>query len=154
MRDFNEVDREKKSERIHIKGNPGDLSKESLSELESVVKASLKDGYLSCPVAWGIARKFNVTKTTIGVIADRLGIRITNCQLGYFKIEKTPYDNSSYSNIDGEICNILKELHETDQLTCAKAFELARQFNLKPIVIANEVNAMGLKIRGCQLGCF
>ena len=154
MRDFNEVDREKKSERIHIKGDLGDLSKESLSELESVVKASLKDGYLSCPVAWRIARKFNVTKTTIGVIADRLGIRITNCQLGCFKIEKTPYDNSYYSNSDGEICNILKELHETDQLTCAKAFELARQFNLKSMVIADKVNAMGLKIRGCQLGCF
>ena len=154
MRDFNEVDRKKKGARIQIQKNHGNLSEESLSELESVVKASLKDGYLSCPVAWGIARKSNVPKIVVGEITDRLGIRITNCQIGCFKIEKTPYDNSSYSNIDGEICNILKELHETDQLTCAKAFELARQFNLKPIVIANEVNAMGLKIRGCQLGCF
>jgi hypothetical protein len=154
MRDFNEGDRKKKSARIQIQKNPGNLSEESLSELESVVKASLKDGYLSCPVAWGIARKSNVPKIVVGEITDRLGIRITNCQLGCFKIEKTPYDNSSYSNIDGEICNILKELHETDQLTCAKAFELAQQFNLKPIVIANEVNAIGLKIRGCQLGCF
>jgi len=154
MRDFNEVDREKRSARIQIQKNPGNLSEELLSELESVVKASLKDGYLSCPVAWGIARKSNVPKIVVGEIADRLGIRIANCQLGCFEIEKTPYDNSYYSNIDGEICNILKELHETDQLTCAKAFELARQFKLKPIVIANEVNAMGLKIRGCQLGCF
>jgi len=154
MRDFNEGDRKKKSARIQIQKNPGNLSEESLSELESVVKASLKDGYLSCPVAWGIARKSNVPKIVVGEIADRLGIRITNCQLGCFKIEKTPYDNSSYSNIDGEICNILKELHETEQLTCAKAFELARQFDLKPMVIANEVNAMGLRIRGCQLGCF
>ncbi len=154
MRDFNEGDRKKKSARIQIQKNPGNLTEESLSELESVVKASLKDGYLSCPVAWGIARKSNVPKIVVGEITDRLGIRITNCQLGCFKIEKTPYDNSSYGNIDGEIRNILKELHETDQLTCAKAFELARQFNLKPIVIANEVNAMGLRIRGCQLGCF
>ena len=154
MRDFNEGDRKKKSARIQIQKNPGNLSEESLSELESVVKASLKDGYLSCPVAWGIARKSNVPKIVVGEITDRLGIRITNCQLGCFKIEKTPYDNSSYSNIDGEICNILKELHETDQLTCAKVFELARQFNLKPMVTANEVNAMRLKIRGCQLGCF
>jgi len=154
MRDFNEGDRKKKSARIQIQKNPGNLSEESLSELESVVKASLKDGYLSCPVAWGIARKSNVPKIVVGEITDRLGIRITNCQLGCFKIEKTPYDNSSYSNIDGEICNILKELHETDQLTCAKAFELARQFKLKPIVIANETSARSLKIRGCQLGCF
>ena len=154
MRDFNEADRKKKMERIHIRENTGNLSKESLSELENLVKASLKDGYLSCPVAWVIAKKSNVPKIVVGEITDSLGIRITNCQLGCFKIEKTPYNNSSYSNINGEICNILKELHETDQLTCAKAFELARQFNLKSMVIANEVNAMGLKIRGCQLGCF
>jgi len=154
MRDFNEADRRKKMERVHIRENAGNLSKESLSELESVVKASLKDGYLPCPIAWGIAKKSNVPKIVVGDVADSLGIRVTNCQLGCFKIEKTPYDNSSYSNIDGEICNILRELHEAEQLTCAKAFELARQFNLKPMVIASEVNAMGLKIRGCQLGCF
>jgi len=154
MRDFNKVDREKKNERIHIKGNPGNLSKESLSELESVVKSSLKDGYLSCPVAWGIARKANVLKTTIGEIADRLGIRITNCQLGCFKIEKTPYDNSSYSNIDEEVITMLETLKENDQLTCAKVFDLARQFKVKPVVIANDMSARGLKIRGCQLGCF
>ena len=154
MRDFNEVDREKKSERIHIKGNPGDLSKESLSELESVVKASLKDGYLSCPVAWVIARKSNVPKTTIGEIADRLGIRITNCQIGCFKIEKTPYDNSVHKNIDGEIITMLETLKENNQLTCTKVFDLARQFKLKPMVIANEANVRGLKIHGCQLGCF
>ena len=140
--------------RRHLPGNPGNLSKEVLSQLEDTVKASLKDGYLPCPVAWKIAKEAHVPKVAIGEITDRLGIRITNCQLGCFKIKKTPYDNSSYSNIDGKICNILKELHETDQLTCAKAFELARQFNLKPMAIANEVNAMGLKIRGCQLGCF
>jgi hypothetical protein len=154
MRDFNEVDREKKSERIHIKGNPGNLSKESLSELESVVKASLKDGYLSCPVAWGIARKSNVPKIVVGEITDRLGIRITNCQLGCFKVEKTPYEKSTHTNIDGEVITMLETLKENDQLTCARVFDLARQFKLKPIVIANEMSARGLKIRGCQLGCF
>ena len=154
MRDFNDADRKKKMARIQIREKTGSLSKESLSELESVVKASLKDGYLSCPIAWGIAKKSNIPKIVVGDVADSMGIRITNCQLGCFKIEKTPYDKSFYSDIDGEICNILKELHETGQLTCAKAFELARQFNLKPMVIANNVNAMGLKIRGCQLGCF
>jgi len=154
MRDFNEVDRRKKIERIPIQENPGDLSKESLSELESVVKASLKDGYLSCPIAWGIAKKFNVPKIVVGEITDRLGIRITNCQLGCFKIEKTPYDKSTHKNIDGEVIAMLETLKENDQLSCAKVFDLAWQYRLKPIVLANEMSARGLKISGCQLGCF
>ena len=154
MRDFNEGDREKKSARVQIQKNPGNLSEESLSELESVVKASLKDGYLSCPVAWGIARKSNVPKTTIGEITDRLGIRITNCQLGCFSIEKTLYDKSSHKNIDSEVITMIKTLKECDKLTCVKVFDLARQYNLKPMVIADEINSMGLKIHSCQLGCF
>ncbi|MBW2342073.1 MAG: hypothetical protein JRF50_17310 [Deltaproteobacteria bacterium] len=154
MRDFSEADQKKKNERIHIQENPGNLSKGLLSQLEGTLKAALKDGYLSCPVAWEIAKESDVPKTAIGEIADRLSIRITNCQLGCFKIEKTPYDKSVHKNIDGEVITTLETLKEKDQLTCAKVFELARQFKLKPMVIANEVNAIGLKVRGCQLGCF
>jgi len=154
MRDFNEGDRKKKGARIQIQKNSDNLSEELLSELESIVKASLKGGYLTCPVAWGIARKSNVPKIIVGEITDRLGIRITNCQLGCFKVEKTPYEKSTHTNIDGEVITMLETLKENDQLTCARVFDLARQFKLKPIVIANEMSARGLKIRGCQLGCF
>jgi len=154
MRDFNEGDRKKKGARIQIQKNSDNLSEELLSELESIVKASLKGGYLSCPVAWGIARKSNVPKIVVGEITDRLGIRIMNCQLGCFKVEKTPYEKSTHTNIDGEVITMLETLKENDQLTCARVFDLARQFKLKPIVISNEMSARGLKIRGCQLGCF
>ena len=154
MRDLNEADLEIKNTRIRIQENPGNLSKEVLSQVEDTVKASLKDGYLSCPVAWKIAKEANVPKVAVGEITDRLGIRITNCQLGCFKIEKTAYDNSAPKAIDGEIITVLETLKQNNQLTCAKVFELARQFKLRPIIIANEANVRDLKIRGCQLGCF
>lgn len=154
MRDFSETDKKKKQARIQAEENPGGLSQESLLELESAVKASLKDGYLSCPTAWRIAKEANVPKIAVGKITDRLGIRITNCQLGCFSIEKTQYDKSSHKNIDDEVVTMIKALKESDQLTCAKVFDLARQYKLKPMVIADEINAMGFKIRSCQLGCF
>ena len=154
MRDFNETDRKKKSTRIRIRENSGNLSKEVLLHLEDTVKAALKDGYLPCPIAWKIAKDANVLKIAIGEITDRLGIRITNCQIGCFKIKKTPYDNSVHKNIDGEIITMLETLKENNQLTCAKVFDLARQFKLKPMAIANEANVRDFKIRGCQLGCF
>jgi hypothetical protein len=154
MLDFNEADKKKKTERILIQENPGNLSEEMLSKLEEKVKASLKDGYLSCPTAWKIARESDVPKISIGEIADRLGIRITDCQLGCFKIAKTPYDNSPGKNLDNEVITAIKTLKEKDQLTCARVFELARQFKLKPIDIAYEISTMGLKFHSCQLGCF
>ena len=154
MRDFSEADQKKKNRRIRMQENTANLSKEVLSHLEDTVKASLKDGYLSCPVAWKIAKEANVPKVAIGEITDILGIRITNCQIGFFKIEKTPYDNSVHKNMDGEIITMLETLKDNNQLTCAKVFDLARQFKLKPMVIANEANVRDLKIHGCQLGCF
>ena len=154
MRDFNEGDQKKKGARIQIQKNPGNLSEELLLQLEGAVKTSLKDGYLPCPVAWKIAKEYNVPKIAIGEIADRLGVRVTNCQLGCFKIEKTSYDKSVSKNINGEVLNMLETLEEKEQLTCARVFDLAQHFKLKPIVVASEINAIGLKIYSCQLGCF
>ena len=154
MRDFNEADREKKRKRIERQETLANLSKEILSQVEGTVKASLKDGYLPCSVAWEIAKEANVPKATVGAITDRLGTRITNCQIGCFQIEKTLHNNSVHESIDGVITTMLETLKDNNQLTCAKVFDLARQFKLKPIAIANEMNVRGLKIRSCQLGCF
>jgi hypothetical protein len=154
MRDFNEADRKKKTERIRIPENPANLSGEQRSKLEGTVKGSLKEGYLSCPVAWKIAADAGVPKIAVGEIADRLGIRVTNCQLGCFKVEKMLYDNPDHKHIDSEIIAALDKLIADDQLTCPKVFELARQYRVKPLDIANEVSARGLKFHECQLGCF
>ncbi|MFC1874927.1 hypothetical protein ACFLY3_02065 [Chloroflexota bacterium] len=154
MRDFNEASKERKSKRIQIPNNPDKLSKEQISYLESMVKASLKDGYLSCPIAWKIAKEAKVTKIAVGEIADRLGVRIADCQIGFFKKDKTTYDNPEHKKLDSGIITMLKTFKEDDQLTCTKVFELARQFRLKPITIANEACSQDLKIIDCQLGCF
>jgi len=131
MRYFDEADQKKKNARIQIQENPGNLSKGVISQLEDTVKSSLKEGYLPCAVAWKIAKEANVPKIAVGEITDRLGIRITNCQIGCFKVNKTIHDN-----------------------TCTNVFDLARQFKLKPIDVANEVNIRDFKIHDCQLGCF
>ena len=154
MRDFNEADRKKKSKRIRIQTNPANLSPKVLSRLEDAVKSALKDGCLSCPTAWQIAKEANVPRIAIGEITDRLGIRISNCQIGFFKVDKTPYDSSVHEDLDDQMNTILVGLNRDDQLTCAKVFDLTRQFNLKPIVLANAANVRGLKINACQLGCF
>ena len=154
MRDFNEADKAKKSTRIQIPSNPDNLSEERLTQLEGKVKASLKDGYLSCPAAWKISKEAGVTKIAVGEIIDRLGIRIIDCQIGFFKKDKAAYDNPEHKSIDDNIITILRTLNENKQLTCAKVFDLARQFKLKPITISNEAGAQGLKIYSCQLGCF
>jgi hypothetical protein len=154
MRDFNEADKKRKTSRIRVQENPANLSKERLSSLEHTVKESLKDGYLACPVAWKIAKDAGVPKIAVGEIADRLGIRVTDCQLGCFRVEKTLYDNPDHIHIASEIIDELEKLIANNELTCPNVFELARKYKVKPLDIAHEVSARGLKFLDCQLGCF
>jgi hypothetical protein len=154
VRDFNAGDHKKKLARIQLPENPGHLSGEDLARLESQVKASIKNGYLSCPVAWRIAAELHVPRIAAGALADKLGTRITDCQLGCFKVDKTPFICASGSSLSAEVVQTLKELQETGQLTCAKAHELAGQYKIDSLVLGNQMSALNIKISQCQLGCF
>ncbi|MFB0524883.1 MAG: hypothetical protein ACETVZ_05040 [Phycisphaerae bacterium] len=47
-----------------------------------------------------------------------------------------------------------KEVEGRKRLTCAEAFELARQFQAEIIDIGRICNQHDIKICKCQLGCF
>jgi len=52
--------------------------------LENEVNASLVDGRLPCAVAFKIGRKLKVSPRKVGDTTNRLGVKISNCQLGCF----------------------------------------------------------------------
>lgn len=52
--------------------------------LEEELEASLVKGKLPCAVALKIARKFKVNPKTVGDTANKLKIKVANCQLGCF----------------------------------------------------------------------
>ena len=154
MPDFDDAARSRKSLRITVPFNPDNLDAESMLQLESKVKTLLKDGYLPCPSAWDIARETAVSRKAVGEAADRLGIRISGCQIGFFSKSKTPNFDAGYRPADEGITGILGQMDKNKTLTCIKVFQLAEQYSLKPLDISRKAGAMGLKIRECQLGCF
>lgn len=52
--------------------------------LETELKVSLTDGYLPCATAFQIAKKLDVSPRQVGDMANKLKIKIHNCQLGCF----------------------------------------------------------------------
>jgi hypothetical protein len=154
MRDFNQADKKKKQKRIQIEENPGNLSRQQLEQLEERVKASLKEGYLSCPVAWKIADEAKIPRIAVGNITDKLGVRVTDCQVGCFKVDKTIPQNIIAKKIDDAIIATMERLNGNRELTCAGVIELARQNKLAPMDLADIANLRKWKIRQCQLGCF
>jgi hypothetical protein len=154
MRDFNDKDRTKKSSRVQLGKNPANLPPETLERLESAVKTALKDGYLPCAVGWKIAKEIAIPRIAVGAVMDKLGVRITDCQLGFFKVESIAHVGTASREPSPEITTGLRELDAANNLTCLATFELARRLKTTPMRVSEAANILGLRIRACQLGCF
>jgi len=153
-RDFNDADRAKKKRRIELPENPANLSPEGLANLERAVISAVRDGFIACPAAWKVAANQGVPRIAVGSMMDRLGLRFTDCQLGCFKVDKTPYDGGERPGITGEVNDRIEDLQQRGELTCPSVFALAKELRVKPMTAADAANVRGYKIRQCQLGCF
>jgi hypothetical protein len=96
----------------------------------------------------------NVSRLDIGAMIDKIGIRITDCQLGCFKVSKTAYQGAAPQPVSDEVTRHIETLSKSAEFTCKKLHDIARELHVKPISIAEAVNVKGCKIQQCQLGCF
>ncbi len=53
-------------------------------EIAAKLKEAAKDGKISCPVAFKMARENGISTKELGTLLNRLKIKITECQLGCF----------------------------------------------------------------------
>ncbi len=51
----------------------------------SAIKQRAKEGRMPCAVCFQIAEEYNVSKKELGVLLNKLGIKVIHCQLGLFK---------------------------------------------------------------------
>ncbi len=52
--------------------------------IEEEIKNKAVNGRLPCPIARKIAKKLSVSYKDVGKVADKLKIKITDCELGCF----------------------------------------------------------------------
>ncbi|MBW1971874.1 MAG: hypothetical protein JRI44_03390 [Deltaproteobacteria bacterium] len=53
--------------------------------IEEIIKEMARDGKIPCAVCFKLAEKYNISKKEVGKILNRLGIKVSQCQLGLFK---------------------------------------------------------------------
>jgi hypothetical protein len=148
-REFNDADRIKKQSRVAAKAE-GAVP----AGLEEAIKAGLDKGYLPCPTAWAIAGRFKTARSAVGQAADALGIRISNCQLGCFKVDKNLHAELSEETVNGKALEAIGSYQGENKLTCSGAFKLAKEIGVRPMDVADAANLRHIKIRECQLGCW
>jgi len=127
---------------------------EKSSLLDKEILARVTDNKLSCVTAFEIAGKLNVPAKDIGETADRLNIRLANCQLGLFGHNPDKKIVKAKEPVSAELKAAISNSLEDGRLSCIKAWEIASEFKTQKFTISCACETLKIKIRECQLGAF
>ena len=118
----------------------------------------LEEGCLPCAEAHTIAHQFEVDPISVGLAADDASIRITRCQLGLFgygpKLEGKHKIVHAMDDVPERLAARLRDLARDGGITCLEAWNVADEMELSRLEASSAVEAMGLRVSRCQLGCF
>lgn len=113
-----------------------------------------KNNELACAKAFKIADELNVSAAEVGKTADLLNMKLVKCQLGLFGYtpEKKIVKPKAASTIKLE--SAIQDSLDEGALPCAKAWEIARNFDISKMTVSAVCEQLKIKIRPCQLGAF
>ena len=126
--------------------------------IDQAMRARLEDGKLACNQAFAIAQILGVEPLSVGLAANEQDIRISRCQLGLFgygpKAEGKHKIVHAMDQVPERLAARLRSAAEGENITCEAVWRVADALGFKRIEASSAVEAMGLKVSRCQLGCF
>lgn len=128
------------------------------NELQRRLISKLSEGQLPCAAAHALAEHAGTNPLKVGGLADELDVRISRCQLGLFGYgDKRLGQHKVVEPIEvlrPELASAIQEAAKGNMVTCAQLFAIAERFGEPKMTVSAHVEALGLKITQCQLGCF
>jgi hypothetical protein len=113
-------------------------------------------GTIPCASASAIARECGVAASAVRDVADDMGIRVSECQLGLFGYEA--YGEKRWvrplASVPRSLEVGIRAACREDRLPCADAWGLADASGLPRLLMGSIVETIGVRIVSCQLGCF
>lgn len=129
------------------------------SDILHAIQQKARAGELACADAHEIAAELGVSPLEVARVVNRdTQIRFNRCQLGLFgyglKAEGKHLIVLPAKNIPNDIRAAIEEQTVNGRIACLSVWEIADRFKYPRLGIANIIEAMGLKVKPCQLGCF
>lgn len=117
------------------------------------------DGQLACADAMTIASQLEIAPIEVGNAVNRASnLRFYRCQLGLFgygcKAEGKHKIVLVATVVPEAIKNALLERAHYGRIACQDVWQVAEEFGYPRLGVSNVVEALGLAVRPCQLGCF
>lgn len=118
----------------------------------------LQDGKLTCGQAFAIAKLQGIEPLTVGLAANEANIHVSRCQLGLFgygpKTEGKHKIVHAMDEVPEHLAAHLRAEADEEGLTCEAIWRVADELGYSRLKASSAVEAMGLKVTRCQLGCF
>jgi hypothetical protein len=129
-----------------------------IEEIKAKIKSLLVNGQLPCTVAHVIAYELGVKPLQVGQAADEMEVALSLCQLGCFgygpKAEGKSKILRPTTKKDEKLMERLRSTTVEGSIPCIRLWQIAAEFGLERLAVSNAAEALGLKIRPCQLGSF
>jgi hypothetical protein len=130
---------------------------ERSEQIAEAIREKSSGGALRCAMAEKIAKELKVDMAKVGITADLLETKIKECQLGLFGWGDKPghgKDIQATDSVPAEIKSAVEKAVVNGTVSCAAAWRIADQLNVKRKAVSAACETLKLKIRPCQLGAF
>ena len=113
-----------------------------------------QNGELPCAIAFEIAKDLGISPSEVGKNIDLLNLRLVKCQLGLFGYQPQKKIVKSVPTAAQGLKEAIREGLVEGRLPCEKAWDIASRLKVPKMKISGTCEAMGIKIKPCQLGAF
>jgi len=124
------------------------------AEIEAKISARTKGGELPCAVAFNVADQLGISPALVGEAADRMKLYLVKCQMGLFGYKPEKRIVKPMDVVDPNVETEIRKKLVDDRLPCKSAWEIAKKFNIRKMAVSGTCEALGIKIKHCQLGAF
>jgi len=122
--------------------------------IQKEIRKRTKDNAIACAVAFDIVKRLNVLPDRVGRTVDLMNIRLVKCQLGLFGYPSKNKIVEPATDIDPALSNAIRHGLVDERLPCRTAWEIAVRLDVSKMTVSGVCEAMGIKIKPCQLGAF
>jgi hypothetical protein len=123
-------------------------------EIAAALRKETINGRMPCAVAFEVAGRLSVAPSQVGITADLLNIKLSKCQLGLFGYQPDNKLVRADKATEAPLREAILGARVGNHLPCESAWAIAARLRVGKIAVGHACEALGIRIRGCQLGAF
>lgn len=124
------------------------------TSIKNEILKQTKNEKIPCAVAFEIAKALQISPETVGKTADLMNFKLTKCQLGLFGYQPQKKIVKPQDSIKADVKDAVSDALVQGSLSCKRAWDIASRLHVSKMTVSGSCEAMGVKIKDCQIGAF